>query len=244
MNRAILIALAIFLALPALAEETLEDMNLSTFSKTSPYNTNEYMKYRIGDHFEWTLYGADYHRPDYGHRYEWTNTGLGVMSVCEEVDSETGGERYRLLADDGHCPQYEAEYHWYIPFEGQLSRCVKVDKLTGGRRFSRIVDDGRCAKPDTVFAWEKKFETAEPECMELDGETSGKHYRRAAKNYLCAKTLNVQVAYGRKVPDLPKASPSCAPASVSPTVRDKTYWEDPEDMLEHVHRRLDKIHQR
>ncbi|MGZ3706852.1 MAG: hypothetical protein ACXVA8_12560, partial [Bdellovibrionota bacterium] len=110
----------------------------------------------------------------------------------------------------------------------------KVDKLTNGERFSRIVDNSRCEKPETIYVWEKKYSTSQPECLEVDGETLGKKFRQPARAaYLCAKTLNVEVAYGRKIPYFPKAAPSRSPASIPvsevkevPAEFDIEYWED------------------
>lgn len=233
-SRRILIFALTFFALPAQAEEMLEDVDLYTFSKTSKLHTDEYMEYRIGDRFEWTLYGADYSKLGYGHRFEWGKNGLSVMSVCMEVDGETGGSRYRNIVDEAHCPKFESAYRWYVPYEGQVSRCLKVDKLTNGGRFSRIVDNARCVKPETIYMWEKKYSTSQAECLEVDGETLGKIFRQPARRSdLCTKTLNVDVAYGRKEPYMPRAAASRSPASIPvqeakevPAEFDIEYWED------------------
>lgn len=234
------------------------DYNPRTFSKTNQAD-GEYFGYRIGDHYEWTLYGARYDKPDYGHRYEWSKPGLSAMSLCLEVDGETGGQRYRQAADDAHCPKYEAEYSWNVPDDGQPSRCLKVDKLTHGLRFSRIVDSHQCAKPATIFVWEKKAESLPPYCVEIDGGTLGGVYRQSAPDYLCARTVDVVVAYGRKqalqTRPLPQASRAPASAATSasaarkppPLELDPRFREEPEELedgVDHVHRSADKIHRR
>jgi hypothetical protein len=235
----------ILLTGPAFAEETLEDLDVNSFSKTSSLKNDDYFGYKTGDHFEWTTYERDYSRVGYGHRFEWSKTGLSRMSVCVEVDSETGGHRYRALAEEGRCQKFETGFRWYIPFEAQTSRCEEFDKLTNGERFVRIAPDESCAKPLSTFVWMKKFEGARPACNEVDAETEGAHYRRPAHDYLCEKTLNVQLAYGRKLPYLPSRAPAslAQPSGNHPEI-DPRFREDPEDLVDHVHRGDDKIHQR
>ena len=223
----------------------LEDLDVSTFSKTNAAHTDDYFGYHSGDHYEWTTYQRDYSRVNYGHRFEWTKAGLSRMSVCVEVDSETGGSRYRGLAEEARCPKFETAFRWYIPFEGQTSRCEEFDKLTSGQRFSRITDDRKCPKPALTYVWTKKFETARPECAEVDADSEGGHYRRPARDHFCEKTLNVQLAYGRKQPYLPSRSPASVAQPVSKHLDiDPKFREEPEDLVDHVHRADDKIHQR
>jgi hypothetical protein len=230
--------------LPAFAEVNLERANPGTFSKTNNHD-GDYFGTRTGDHYEWTMYQQDYARVNYGHRFEWTKTGLSNMSVCVEVDPETGGSRYRALVDEAYCPKMETAFRWMIPFEGQTSRCVEYDKQSGGQHFSRLSDNSRCAKPAVTYVWSKKYESARPDCNEVDLATEGRQYRRPARDYFCAKTLNVQVAYGRKQPYLPSRAPaSVARPESRPAIVDKKFWEDPEDLVDHVYRSEDKIHQR
>jgi hypothetical protein len=232
-------------AAPAFAEEMLEHLDASTFSKTSNFQNDDYHAYRLGDHYEWTTYQRDYSRVNYGHRFEWSKDGLSRMSVCIELDSETGGKRYRALAEEARCQKLETAFRWYIPFEAQTSRCEEFDKLTSGERFSRIAPDDRCAKPSSTFVWVKKFEGARPACQEVDAETEGSRYRRSARDYLCEKTLSVQLAYGRKLPYIPSRSPASVaqPRDSHPEI-DQRFREDPEDLVDHVHRANDQIHQR
>ena len=227
------------------AEEETENLSAETYLPLREHRTNEYSKYRLGDRYEWTLYGARYDKSNFGHRFEWSFTGLSSMSVCLELDEATNGQKWRELANDAYCPKYESVYRWDILYEGLESRCLKVDALTNGQRFRRIVDDRLCKKPDTVFVWEKKSEGAHPLCFEVDGKTRGEEYRQKSPDYLCAKNLDASVAFGRKQPELPKSEKTGrAPASISDGDRDPRFREDPEDLVEHVNRTGDKIHHR
>ena len=85
-------SLCFLVSAAAPAVEVLEkDYNKQTFDKFNKAE-GEFSKYKIGDHYEWTLYGARYDQPNYGHRFEWSKPGLSSMSICLEVDPETGGK--------------------------------------------------------------------------------------------------------------------------------------------------------
>ncbi len=191
----------------AASQAEIEQKNLDRTGNAA----SVYAQDRPGSHYEWTDYGHRYDKANYGHRFEWTDPGLSSMSVCEEVDGETGGQRFHRPASDVNCPAFEAEYLWNIPFEGTRSRCLKRDAQTHGKKFVRVVDDSHCAKPATIYAWTK--EEGSEVCDEVDAETEGKVYRKAAHSYLCAHTLDVSVAFGRKEPALPRARTGRAPAS-------------------------------
>lgn len=218
---------------------------------------HDWKQIHLGDRFEWTLYQQPYSKSNYGHRFEWGKPGLSMVSVCFELDSETGGARYRKMVEDAYCPRYETRYRWDTPDDHHNSRCLKVDAETNGQRFSRVVDRQQCSIPPTLYRWEEKTASGLPRCVEVDLATRGREFRRPVREHLCPKILDVEVAFGHKLPRLdPDPAPSIAPelrrdkgrmpASIDTVYegKDKTFWENPEDLIEHVHRTAEPIHRR
>ncbi len=194
-------------------------------------------------------YYIRHHESNQGRRFEWTKPALGATSVCVELDTETGGEKYRLLVEDGNCPKMETVLEWSAPEDGRHSRCYSVDSLTMGLRYRRLEDEKKCPRPPSVMVWLQAESDTKQNCYEIDSETRGKLYRRAAHQRLCPRTVDPYVAFGRYEPlkpiiplvERPALGGGRMPASLSQPSdepleeRDpKEFWEDPEDMIRHV----------
>lgn len=192
-----------------------------------------------------------------GRYYEWTRAELSEVSICMEYDEETKGRQYRLVVDDVYCPKLEKTVVWSTPGHGNHSRCLEVDAETGGDRYRRLTDDAKCRslRPKAIYAWVKTENDRKEGCYQVDAESRGEKFRLPAKESSCPSTLNPYVAFGRKEPLINPAVPyqqrnqqggNRMPASLArPLPADgeeeeaedegiRKFWEDPEDMLEHV----------
>lgn len=191
-----------------------------------------------------------------GRIYEWTKPELSNASICMELDSETHGVQYRLVVEDVYCPKLDVTHEWSKPGYGENSRCMKVDLETHGLKFKRPSFDERCEKPKTIYAWLKTENDRKESCYEIDVASRGTDFRRPARDTSCPRTLDPYLAFGRKVPLLDPTIPyqhkdptaltnsGRMPASLKkpepePELGEgdegiKKYWEDPEDMIEHV----------
>lgn len=173
--------------------------------------SRDFGTYLPGDRFEWTTYGLDHSKPNFGHRFEWRTDGMSRVSVCNEVDAETGGHFFRQFVDEVHCPVItDVEHRWDVPLEGMPSRCLEVDSLTQGERFSRVVALEACAKPPTVYLREQTSNATAKVCYEVDEKTRGKVYRQVRPDYRCVYQLGQNPAASeyraRRAPASPRGN--------------------------------------
>lgn len=209
---------------------------------------NRYYLDKHGDHHRYRFYKANE-----GRYYEWTKPELSEVSLCMELDTETGGEQYRLLVEDVYCPQLKKTFAWSVPGHGHHSRCFEVDAETAGLRYKRLAAEEKCGKPKAIFAWVKAETDRKESCYAVDAESRGEKFRLPVKPSSCPQIFDAYVAFGKKQPLLNPVVPyqqkdggGRMPASLAkPEPADeeeeeesgegiRKYWEDPEDMIRHV----------
>ena len=229
--RALLFFAATLLSLPAYAEQ----------------DTRYYWDVH-GDHHRYR-----YHKANEGRYYEWTRPELSEVSICMELDSETGGEQYRMVVEDEYCPRMAKVFQWSEPGHGHHSRCFEVDAETKGLRFRRLAkDDKLCAssRPKTIYAWVKSENDRKEACYSVDALTRGTKFRAPARSTSCPMVFDAYLAFGKKEPLLRPLVPVIdkpgqqgggrMPASLAKPEPEETeediskYREDPEDLLRHV----------
>ena len=79
-------------------------------------------------------------------RFKWG--WVGGQSTCYEVDKETGGSKFSMIASPNECsdvkPKTKFEWGWL----GGQSTCYELDKETGGSNFSMIASASECSDYD------------------------------------------------------------------------------------------------